>query len=224
MSVREYEIVSLIGPNGAGKSSLFDIICGISAPSKGQVIFFEQDITSWAPHRIARAGIGRTFQIARPFSDMTAAENVMVAVAFGKENRLQWRMGRKKAIELLERVELAHKADLPARELTISELRRLELARALGTTPKVLLLDEIAAGLSPQAIMKWAELIQALRRQGLTVLLIDHFLSLTVQISDRLIALCHGEKVAEGKPEDVIRSPQVIAAYLGDTRVDIQED
>jgi branched-chain amino acid transport system ATP-binding protein len=213
--LHENEIVSIIGPNGAGKSTLFDIISGLTRPSGGHVLYYGEDITRWPCHSICHAGIGRTFQIARPFGGMTSLENVMFGLNFGKPKCGRWSLKRNEALQLLDLLQLSHKANLPARELTVSELRRLEAARALATHPKLLLLDEIAAGLSPQVIGQWVELVKALRDQGLTLLIIDHFLNLTAKVSDRLLALHHGTIIAAGKPEAVLASPAVVSAYLG---------
>lgn len=214
-SLREHEIVSIIGPNGAGKSTLFNIICGLTRPSGGRVLYHGEDITRWPPHRICHAGIGRTFQIARPFAGMTTLENVVFGLCFGKPGGGRWSSKRNEALRVLDLLQLTHKADTPAGELTVSELRRLEAARALATQPRLMLLDEIAAGFSPQVIDQWVVLLKKLRDQGLTLLIIDHFLSLTAKVSDRLIALHHGTKIAEGEPAAVLGCPEVISAYFG---------
>jgi branched-chain amino acid transport system ATP-binding protein len=216
LSLREKEIVSIIGPNGAGKSTLFNVICGLTRPSRGRVLFYGEDVSRWPPHRICHAGIGRTFQIARPFGGMTSLENVIFAFCFGKPKGGKCSPKRKEALRLLDLLQLSQKAELPTRELTCSELRRLEAARALATQPKLLLLDEIVAGFSPQVIDQWVGLLKTLRDQGLTLLIIDHFLSLTAKVSDRLIALHHGTKIAEGEPDTVLACPEVISAYLGE--------
>jgi branched-chain amino acid transport system ATP-binding protein len=223
LSIRDNEIVSIIGPNGAGKSTLFNIICGLIRPSRGRVLYYGQDITRWPPHRICHAGIGRAFQIARPFGGMTSLENVMFAFCFGKPKGGQYSLKRKEALRLLDLLQLSQKADLLARELTCSELRRLEAARALATQPKLLLLDEIVAGFSPQVIDQWVGLLKTFRDQGLTLLIIDHFLSLTAKVSDRLIALHHGAKITEGEPDSVLSNPEVISAYLGEVRQPYRE-
>lgn len=215
MRLERGRAVGVIGPNGAGKTSLFDVISGVRHPTGGRVLWCGEDITRWPPHRICWAGIGRTFQVSRPFPHMTAAENVMIGLRFGKRRMKAWRGGYGRAMELLEIVQLSHKARVPAGELTASELRRLELARALGTDPQLLLLDEIAAGLSPQAIAGWAAMIRGLRDQGLSILVVDHFLSLSAEVSDRLVVLSHGEKIAEGTPGEVLKSAEVLRAYLG---------
>lgn len=215
ISVEEREIVSIIGPNGVGKTTLFHIICGQLTPTRGSVIYRGKEITAWPPHRTCRLGISRTFQITRPFPDMTVLENVSIGLWFGKKPTGRRCDRADEAFDLLDLVGLRQKAAIHARDLTVSELRRLEVARALATKPRLLLLDEIAAGLSPQAIREAADLIMTLRKHGLTLLIIDHFLSLTAQVSDRIVALCDGRLTAEGKPADVLQSPEVIRAYLG---------
>lgn len=213
--IEEREIVGIIGPNGVGKTTLFNIICGTMHPASGSVIYRGRDTTGFPPHRMCRLGIGRTFQIPRPFSDMTTFENVLMGVWFGVKHERGIGNPTREAHDMLELVGLGHKADTPARELTLSELRRLEVARALGTRPSLLLLDEAAAGLSPQAALEAVELIRALRDRGLTLLIIDHFLNLTTQASDRLIAICDGVVAAEGNPDEVLNSPRIVKAYLG---------
>lgn len=223
LEVGEQEIVSIIGPNGAGKTTLFNVICGEIRPSQGSVCFRGKNITGWPPHRICRAGIARTFQVARPFPEMTVLENVLIGLRFGRKEKLTPIHMQKEACRLLERAGLIHKADTTAKELTLSEQRRLEVVRALSTNPQVLLLDEMAAGLSPQAVNQAVELVGLLRARGLTLLIIDHFLSLTARVSDRLVALDRGEKILEGKPSEVLQHPDVVSAYLGGNPGDEQE-
>lgn len=217
VSIKRQEIVSIIGPNGAGKSTIFDVITGFVKPLSGRVIFKGTDITGWSPHRICQAGIARTFQIARPFASMTALENVMVAFMFGnkRSKRLDQNRLSERAMNMLEIVGLAHKSRTITKCLTLSEQRRLEVARAMATEPEILLLDEFAAGLSPKAIDNALKVIERLRREGLTLLIIDHFLNVTVRISDRIVALNQGEMISMGTPEEVLRNPAVAAAYLG---------
>lgn len=216
LAVEKQSIVSIIGPNGAGKTTIFNVICGHVRPSSGRVILEGRDLRRRRPHEICRAGISRTFQIPRPFPEMTALENVRMGIWFGKKWHGAADPGEPGAHDLLGLVGLEQKGDTRARELTLSEQRRLEVARALATRPSVLLLDEIAAGLSPSAIRHAVELVRALRERGLTLLIIDHFLNLTARVSDRLIALDSGEIIVEGKPSEVLGSPSVIASYLGE--------
>ena len=220
-SLEEGEIVGLVGPNGAGKTTLFNLITGRHKPNGGRVFFGDKDITSCKPHEIQRLGISRTFQSSRPFAKMSVLENVVVGCIFSGEFHLFARSTDiETARQLLQIVGLSHKVDAMAGELTLSEQRRLDLARALATEPKLLLLDEVVAGFSPLAVKRAVELVQRVRQRGVTLFIIDHFLSLSLRVSDRLLALDHGEKVAEGKPQEVMRNREVIRAYLGTRRED----
>lgn len=227
IQVREQEIVSIIGPNGAGKTTLFNVICGNVRPTSGCISYRSQDITGWPPHRVCHAGIARTFQRTRPFAEMTTCENVQMGFRFGKTRGRASPGSTGLAPDcdaLLELVGLGRKRDTRGGDLTLSEQRRLEVARALATRPHLLLLDEFAAGLSPQAIKQAVELIRMLRERGLTLILVDHFLNLTACVSDRLVALDQGEQIAEGDPTSVLNSSEVIAAYLGERpRTDLRE-
>ena len=215
--VGEQEIIGIVGPNGAGKTTLMSVIGGQTHPTRGAVFFQGQDITAWPPHRRCLAGISRTFQIPRPFPDMTAWENVAIGFSFGQPGRPAG-FSRQQALEFLDQVGLPHKADTLGRDLTLSEQRRLEVARALATNPRILLLDEVAAGLSPKMVRQVVTLVKKLRQRGLTLLIIDHFLNLTLEVSDRLVVLDRGEKIMEGPPQEIIRHPEVVGAYLGTRR------
>jgi branched-chain amino acid transport system ATP-binding protein len=215
LKVEDREIVSVIGPNGAGKTTLFNVISGRIHPTSGEIRFHGENITHWPPHRICRSGLARTFQIARPFPEMTVRENVLVGLRFGAKGHRKTADQDDEAWELLKTVGLEQKGSTVAKDLTLSEKRRLEVARALSTHPTLVLLDEMAAGLSPQAISQAMELIKALSERGLTLLIVDHFLNLTARVSDRLVALDHGEKILEGKASEVMRHPEVVSAYLG---------
>jgi len=215
-TVNEGEIVGLVGPNGAGKTTLFNLISGRLKPSNGKVIFKGQEITGRKPHRICRLGISRTFQSSRPFLQMSTLNNVLAGHAFGKGFPLYFRPEDvETAQELLEVVGIAHKAQALAADLTLSEQRRLDLARALATRPQLLLLDEVAAGLSPVAVKQAVNLVRRVRERGVTLMIIDHFLNLSLKVSDRLLALDHGEKIAEGTVKKVMGNREVIRAYLG---------
>ncbi len=220
-TINHGEIVSIIGPNGAGKSTLLDVIFGYVKPAEGQIIFNGKNITNISPHKICHLGIARTFQISIPFTSMTALENVIAAIVFGKGVKMgDWLKQKNqklmdKAKNYLNMAGILHKANIRADELTLSEQRRLEVARALATNPTLLLLDEFAAGLSPQAIDNALNLIDDLRNHGLTVLIIDHFLNVTVKVSNKLIAMDKGRIIASGSTEDVLKHPTVVASYLG---------
>jgi len=224
-SLERQEIISIIGPNGAGKSTVFDVITGFVKPISGRIIFKGIDITGWDPHRICRLGISRTFQISRPFSSMTALENVVVAIMFGNKRakRMTDEAIHDRARELLELVGLGHKTNTVSRCLTLSEQRRLEVARAVATDPELLLLDEFAAGLSPKAIDNALKVIERLRQEGLSLLIIDHFLNVTARISDRIIALHEGEIIASGSPTEVLKNKAVAAAYFGGSVDTVEE-
>jgi branched-chain amino acid transport system ATP-binding protein len=215
-TVAEGEIVGLVGPNGAGKTTLFNLISGRMKPTTGRILLAGQDITGGDPHEICHLGIGRTFQSSRPFARLSTLKNVLVGRVFGKGFRFRGRREDLEAArELLDVVGLLHKADTPAGSLTPSEQRRLDMARALATRPRLLLLDEVAAGFSPVAVKQAVGLVRRVQERGVTLFIIDHFLNLSLKVSDRLLALDHGEKVAEGSPPEVMRNREVIRAYLG---------
>jgi branched-chain amino acid transport system ATP-binding protein len=214
-SLQEGEILGIIGPNGAGKSTLFNIISGWVPPSGGEVAFFGEKTTGWTPDRLCRAGMARTFQMPQIFPEMSVLENVMTGAWFGQPSPPAAAQAREQARELLELVALAVSETTPARELSLMQQRLLELARALATRPKLLLLDEIAAGLSLKAVKCLTNLILRLRTQGLTLLLTDHLLNLIMPVSDRLLALDQGEIIAAGPPQEIIHDPEVESAYLG---------
>jgi len=215
-TLEEGEVVGLVGPNGAGKTTLFNLISGRIKPTAGRILFAGQAISSLEPHEICHLGIGRTFQSSRPFPRLTVAQNVLVGRVFGKEFRFRPRPDDlETARELLEVVGLGHKVDTPAGSLTPSEQRRLDLARALATRPRLLLLDEVAAGFSPVAVKQAVDLVLRVQERGVTLFVIDHFLNLSLRVSNRLLALDQGEKVAEGAPPEVMRNREVVRAYLG---------
>lgn len=215
LDVREGEILALIGPNGAGKSTTFNVISGLIRPDSGRVFFDDVDITSRKPHERARLGIGRTFQLMQPFHDLTVVENVMVGELFGHTMPTSTIAARRNAEAVCELVGIAHLMTRDVSELGVADLKRLEVARALATHPRLLLLDEVMAGLTPTEAARAVDLIGRIRTSGVTVLLIDHVMSGVRDLADRVAVLHFGRKIAEGPFARVARDPAVIEAYLG---------
>jgi branched-chain amino acid transport system ATP-binding protein len=210
------QIVGLIGPNGAGKTTLLNIISGVYRPAEGQVWFNGRRIDGLPPYRIAQLGIGRTFQIVKPFSGMTVRENVAVGALFGRGGSgISAARALETADEVLERLGMRPKADKDTEELTVADRKLLELARALAMKPDLVLLDEIMAGLHPSELDRIMAVILELRSQGLTFLVIEHVMRAIMGISDRVVVLHHGARIAEGTPQEVTRNQQVVEAYLG---------
>ena len=216
--LEEHEILGLIGPNGAGKTTLFNLIAGFHKPSSGSILLEGKNIGGLRPHRICHLGISRTFQIVKPFSTLTVLENVMIGVRFGKSRELidRWDF-RSPASEILDFVGFADKKNIPCEALNLGEMKKVELARALATRPKILLLDEVIAGLNLVETEQMMNLIRQIRVQmKMTILMIEHVMKAVMGVSDRVIVLHHGEKIAEDLPQEVVQKEEVITAYLGE--------
>jgi branched-chain amino acid transport system ATP-binding protein len=214
-SLNKGEILGLIGPNGAGKTTLFNVVNGVYKFDGGSITFDGRDITGMSPHKVVHLGLARTHQIVQPLNDMTVLENVTVGACFGREY-LGLNAARAAARQVLEQVGMGSRAHMLARSLTIASKKRLEVARALAANPKLLLLDEVLAGLNPTEIAQMIELVRSIRERGVSVFMIEHVMQAVMNLSDRIVVLSFGKKLAEGCPEEVARDPQVVEAYLGD--------
>lgn len=213
--VEEGEILGLIGPNGAGKTTLFNLVSGALAPDSGAIRFRKKSIAGLKPHLISRMGIARTFQSVTVFSRMSVFNNVLLGYLFGRERTTSAAASRETA-EILEFVELSEMKAWPAMDLILSNQKRLEVARALATEPQLLMLDELMAGLNPTEVAQAMELVKRIRQKGITILMIEHVMTAIMNVCDRIMVLHHGEKIAEGKPEEVSRDKTVIEVYLGE--------
>jgi branched-chain amino acid transport system ATP-binding protein len=213
--VRVGEALGIMGPNGAGKSTLLNIISGEYKPSSGAIIYKKHNITALAPHKICHLGIARTYQIPQPFVNLTTLQNIAVAAEYGRG--LGKAAAEVEASKLLDMVDLLEKKDVFARDLAAITLKRLELARALATRPTLLLLDEVAAGLTEEEIPRILEILQRVREMGITYILIEHVMRVMMKAVDRIIVVDKGMKIAEGSPNEVMEDRNVIEAYLGES-------
>jgi branched-chain amino acid transport system ATP-binding protein len=217
LTIRRGEILGVLGPNGAGKTTFVNCVTGLDKPTSGTILFNGQDVTKTPSFRIGHLGMARTFQVVKPLRQLTVRENVATGAMFGARGRERTAaQARAYADEVLERVDLADKRDRTATELTIPDLKRLELAKALAMDPELLFLDEVMAGLNAAEIEKAMELILSVNRSGVTLFVIEHVMKAIMGISDRLVVLHFGRKIAEGQPEEIVESPEVIEAYLGE--------
>ena len=212
LSVMPGDILAVIGPNGAGKTTLFNMIAGVVAPDEGTIAFCGERIEELAPDERCRRGVGRTFQNVRPFPALTVEENVVIGALL---RRPDVAAARRHALAVLDRLDLIERRALPASALTLPDRKRLEVARALATEPKLLLLDEVMAGLRPTETDRMVAILAGLNRDGLTIVLIEHVMRAVMALAHRVLVLHHGARIAEGAPETVVRDPAVIQSYLG---------
>lgn len=216
ISIQDGMILGLIGPNGAGKSTAFNCIAGLYSATSGQVIYKDDDITNLKSYDVCRKGIARTFQLSKPFPNKSVLKNVMVGGFLWSKDRNR---AEAKALEVLEFVNLIDKRDVLGKSLTVADRKRLELARALATEPALLLLDEVMAGLRPAEVEEVITIIRKINERGITIFLIEHIMQAIMSLSDLIVVIHYGKKIAEGQPEEIASNEQVIKAYLGEEYV-----
>jgi branched-chain amino acid transport system ATP-binding protein len=212
LSVQPGEIFAIIGPNGAGKTTLFNLIAGVMTPNAGAIHLDGERVDGMTPDALARRGLARTFQIVRPFPDLTVHENVVIGAMLRAPNIEAAKRG---ADAVLTRLDLIDRRDAKAKTLTLPDRKRLEVARALATEPRMLLLDEVMAGLRPTEVDRIVGIVREIAREGVTIVLIEHVMRAVMALAERIHVLHHGATIAEGRPEDVVRHPKVLESYLG---------
>lgn len=208
----EGSVLGLIGPNGAGKTTLFNLVSGYLSPTRGRIALFGKEVTGLRPFALARLGVSRTFQVVRPFPRLSVLENVMVGAFLHHKPAAE---AERHALAVLTRLGLARQADMPASALTLAARKKLEIAKALAVQPRLLLLDEVVAGLNPSEMTATIELIRGIRQSGVTIVIVEHILKVILGLCDRVVVLDHGRKIAEGTAPEVAANPEVISAYLG---------
>src|SRR5215813_9134771 len=217
LEIRRGEILGVIGPNGAGKTTFVNCITGLNRPTSGQILFHGEDITKKPSYAIGRMGIARTFQVVKPLKQLTVRDNVAIGAMFGARGRERAAgEARERAGQVLAMVGLEHRIEQTASELTVPDLKRLELAKALAMDPELLLLDEVMAGLNSTEVESAMELIRRINAGGVTILVIEHVMKAIMGLSERVVVLHYGKKIAEGSPGEVVESPEVVEAYLGE--------
>jgi len=218
LTLEQGEILGLIGPNGSGKTTLFNVISGVFPPDSGAIVLDGRELAGRPPYEIAKAGIGRTYQIVQPLAELSVRDNVAVGACFGRRNR-PLAEARQVADMVLKEVGLAQKRDLPAGLLNLAEKKRLEVARALASEPLVLLLDEVLAGLNPTEVDRMLEVIRGIRTRGVDIIMVEHLMQAIMSLCDRVVVIDSGDVIATGTPGQIATDPAVIAAYLGDPKL-----
>jgi len=215
--IKKGAIVGLVGPNGAGKSTLLNVVSGVYPPSSGSIVFDGRDITNLSPNKVCKLGIAKTFQLVHSFPELSAFQNVLVGALFGNSGKISFVEARDKVEKNLEFVGYPlDKINYPVKNLNVVELKRVQLARALATDPKLLLLDEVTTGLNPKESNDAISLIQKIREFGITILMVEHVMRVIMNVSDSIVVLHHGEKIAEGTPAEISKNENVINSYLGE--------